>query len=62
MNENRKLSRNSTVDYLTDSQLNWLRLKLDKAEKSDFITDTKEEILAQAKILLKGKLSIIFKK
>ena len=62
MNENRKLSRNSTVDDLTDSQLNWLRLKLDKAEKSDFITDTKEEILAQAKILLKGKLSIIFKK
>ena len=45
---------NSTLDYLTNSHLNWLRLKLEKAEKSDFITSTKEEILAQAKILLKS--------
>ena len=54
MKENRKLSRNSNVDDLTNSQLNWIRLKLEKAEKSDFITDTKEEILAQAKILFKS--------
>ena len=44
---------NSTLDYF-NSHLNWLRLKLEKAEKSDFITSTKEEILAQAKILLKS--------
>ena len=54
MKENRKLSRNSTVNNLTNSQLNWLRAKLEKAEKSDFVTDTKEEILVQAKRLFKS--------
>lgn len=35
-------------------QVDWLRAKLDKAEKSGFTKDTKEEILRQSKSLLNG--------
>ncbi len=34
------------------TQVDWLRTKLEKAEKSGFTTDTKEQILAQSKSLL----------
>lgn len=37
-------------------QVDWLRLKLDQAEKSGFTDDTKEEILRQSKALLNGQL------
>ena len=35
-------------------QINWLRAKLDKAEKSGFTKDSKEEILKESKSLLNG--------
>jgi len=35
-------------------QIDWIRAKLDKAEKSGFTTETKEQILKQAKSLLHG--------
>lgn len=33
-------------------QIDWIRTKLEKAEKSGFTNDSKEQILAQAKVLL----------
>ena len=38
------------------TQVDWLRAKLDKAEKSGFTNDSKEEILKQSKSLLNGEL------
>ena len=35
-------------------QVDWIRAKLERAEKSGFTTDTKEQILAQAKSSLNG--------
>ncbi len=35
-------------------QIDWIRAKLEKAEKSGFTNDTKEEILAQSKALING--------
>ena len=35
-------------------QIDWIRTKLDKAEESGFTTNSKEEILAQAKSTLNG--------
>ena len=35
-------------------QIDWIRAKLDKAEKSGFTNDTKEQILAQSKALING--------
>ncbi|WP_318641569.1 ribbon-helix-helix domain-containing protein [Flavobacterium ardleyense] len=35
-------------------QVDWIRAKLERAEKSGFTTDTKEQILAQAKLSLNG--------
>lgn len=35
-------------------QIDWLRGKLESAEKSGFTTDTKEDILAEAKASLNG--------
>ncbi|QNK78350.1 CopG family transcriptional regulator [Winogradskyella sp. PAMC22761] len=35
-------------------QIDWVRGKLDKAEKSGFTSDNKNEILAQSKSLLNG--------
>ncbi|MDB2384879.1 type II toxin-antitoxin system ParD family antitoxin [Polaribacter sp.] len=35
-------------------QINWLRSKLEKAEKSGFTDDDKYQILAQSKSLLNG--------
>lgn len=35
-------------------QIDWIRAKLDKAEKSGFTNDSKEEILAQSKSILNG--------
>ncbi|MEQ8578679.1 MAG: type II toxin-antitoxin system ParD family antitoxin [Balneola sp.] len=37
-------------------QVDWIRAKLDKAENSGFTNDTKEEILAESKSLLNGKI------
>lgn len=34
------------------AQVDWIRTKLDKAENSGFINDSKEQILAQSKALL----------
>ena len=33
-------------------QIDWIRAKLDKAENSGFTNDSKEQILAQSKLLL----------
>jgi len=38
------------------SQIDWISLKLEKAEKSGFTSDSKEQILAQSKSLLNDKL------
>ncbi|MCG8552469.1 MAG: type II toxin-antitoxin system ParD family antitoxin, partial [Desulfobacterales bacterium] len=38
------------------TQIDWLRAKLDKAENSGFTNDTKEEILKQSKSFLNGQL------
>ena len=35
-------------------QIDWIRTKLDRAEKSGFTNDSKNEILAQSKSLLNG--------
>ncbi|WP_055448190.1 ribbon-helix-helix domain-containing protein [Lacinutrix mariniflava] len=35
-------------------EIDWVRAKLDKAEKSGFTNDNKNEILAQSKSLLNG--------
>ena len=36
------------------AQIDWIRAKLEKAEKSGFTNDTKEQILKQSKSLLNG--------
>ena len=36
------------------AQVDWLRAKLEKAEKSGFTDDSKESILAQSKFMLNG--------
>jgi antitoxin ParD1/3/4 len=36
------------------TQIDWIKAKIEKAEKSGFTTDSKEEILAQSKSLLNG--------
>lgn len=36
------------------AQVDWLRAKLEKAEKSGFTDDSKESILAQSKSMLNG--------
>lgn len=36
------------------AQIDWIRAKLDKAEKSGFTNDRKEEILEKSKKLLNG--------
>ncbi|RXP52231.1 CopG family transcriptional regulator [Lutibacter sp. HS1-25] len=38
------------------SQIDWISSKLEKAEKSGFTSDSKEQILAQSKSLLNDKL------
>lgn len=38
------------------SQVDWIRAKLDKAERNGFTEDTKEQILKQSKSLLDGEL------
>lgn len=35
-------------------EIDWLRAKLDKAEKSGFTDDSREDILNQSKLLLNG--------
>ena len=35
-------------------QIDWIRAKLDKSERSGFTDDTKEQILKQSKSLLNG--------
>jgi Ribbon-helix-helix protein, copG family. len=37
-------------------QIDWIRAKLDKSEKSGFTDDSKEQILKQSKSLLNGKI------
>jgi antitoxin ParD1/3/4 len=37
-------------------QIDWIRAKLDKSEKSGFTDDTKEQILKQSRSLLNGKI------
>ncbi len=36
------------------SQIDWIRAKIEEAEKSGFTNDSKEQILAQSKSLLNG--------
>ncbi|MBB3699492.1 hypothetical protein FHS70_003649 [Flammeovirga yaeyamensis] len=36
------------------SQIDWIKSKIEKAEKSGFTQDSKEEILSQAKTSLNG--------
>ena len=36
------------------AQIDWIRAKIDKAEKGGFTTDNKEEILKESKELLNG--------
>jgi len=36
------------------AQIDWIRAKLDKAEKSGFTNDSKEQILKESKSLLNG--------
>jgi antitoxin ParD1/3/4 len=36
------------------AHIDWIRIKLEKSEKSGFTTDTKEQILKQSKTLLNG--------
>lgn len=38
------------------TQIDWIRSKVDDAEKSGFTNDSKEQILAQSKLLLNGKI------
>ena len=37
-------------------EIDWLKLKMEKAENSGFTEDTKEQILKQSKKLLDGKI------
>ena len=37
-------------------QIDWLRTKIEKAEKGGFTQDTKEQILAQSKSILSGQV------
>ncbi len=37
-------------------QIDWIRAKLDRSEKSGFTENTREEILNQSKSLLNGKV------
>ncbi|WP_299435018.1 CopG family transcriptional regulator [uncultured Maribacter sp.] len=37
-----------------NKQIDWIAAKLDKAEKSGFTSDSKEQILSQSKSLLNG--------
>ena len=37
-------------------QIDWIRTKLEKAEKSGFTSDSKENILAQSKSLIDGQI------
>lgn len=39
-------------------QVDWIRVKLEKAENSSFTTDTKEQILSRSKALLKYFIKI----
>ena len=39
-------------------QIDWIRAKLEKAENSGFTMDSKENILAQSKSLLYGKIQV----
>ncbi|WP_323757271.1 ribbon-helix-helix domain-containing protein [Roseivirga sp.] len=36
------------------TQIDWIKSKIEKAEKSGFTSDSKEQILAQSKSLLNG--------
>ena len=36
------------------TQIDWIKAKIERAEKSGFTNDSKEEILAQSKSLLNG--------
>ena len=38
------------------SQIDWVRVKLDNAEKSGFTSDTKEQILKQSKDMLNDEI------
>ena len=51
MNKQR-ISSNQPNDEWLKSQVDWLRAKLKKAEKSGFTNDSKEEILLQSKLLM----------
>lgn len=37
-------------------QINWIKAKIEKAEKSGFTNDTKDQILKQSKSLLNGDI------
>lgn len=37
-----------------EAEIDWIRTKLEKAEKSGFTSNTKEQILAEAKALANG--------
>ncbi len=37
-------------------QIDWIRTKLEKAEKSGFTSDSKENILAQSKSIIDGQI------
>ncbi len=39
-------------------QIDWIKLKLEKAEESGFTTETKAQILKHSKDLLNAKLSV----
>ena len=41
------------------AQIDWVRAKLDKSEKSGFTDNTKEQILSQSKSLLKDRKSVV---
>ena len=49
MKENNREFRNNNEDAMKQSQMNWIIAKLERAEKSGFTTDSKQQILAQAK-------------
>jgi len=40
-------------------QIDWIRAKLDRSEKSGFTENTREEILNQSKSLLNGQILIM---
>ncbi|MEQ8554732.1 MAG: hypothetical protein RIC06_25075 [Cyclobacteriaceae bacterium] len=42
-------SANTNNKWRTESQISWLRDKLEKAEKSGFTTDRRDEILKASK-------------